>query len=487
MSLIKGIFIFLSGSKTIILFRFSILNLFLIKSFFLNPIAIYYLLFTFFYCYCIGVFLSRLLHLYFRIVIYIFAIITIYKGPMFNIFKLYILYPIFHMFKNIFYFLIRNRWNFYWISYAIFKCILYIFMAFVLLADIVYKIYVVHLSKLTFVYVYFYFLSLIGIDLLIKLLESLSILIFVLLAVAYLTLAERKVLGSMQKRKGPTTVGIFGLLQPLADGLKLFIKEAVAPISSNKTLFMIAPLLTFMFSLISYAVVPLAETCVSADINLGIVFILAMSSLVAGTIMVAGWASNSRYAFLGALRSCAQMISYELSFGFLLLSVVSMVGSFNLIDIVMFQDEGFYFIKLYFPLFVLFFISLLAETSRAPFDLPEAEAELVSGYNVEYSAMGFAFFFLGEYVSIILMSCVAVLIFFGGWLPVYCLSFLEFSPYLWFSLKVLLLILLIIWVRASYPRLRYDQLMRLGWKVFLPLALGYVVFASSFILIFEMI
>lgn len=321
---------------------------------------------------------------------------------------------------------------------------------------------------------------------LISILQILCIIVPVLLSVAFLTLAERKTLGAMQKRKGPNVVGIWGLLQPLADGLKLLLKESLFPSTANKFLFIIAPILSFLLALSSYAVIPFSETIVLSDVNLGFVYLFATSSLGVYGIILAGWASNSRYAFLGALRSAAQMISYEVSFGLILMTVLLFVGSLNIIEVVEFQ-RNLWFVFPLFPLFCLFFISILAETNRPPFDLPEAEAELVAGYNVEYSAMGFALFFLGEYANIILMSCLTVLIFLGGWHPIMFLDFLGLSPFLWFALKLNLILFGFIWARAAYPRLRYDQLMRLGWKVFLPLSLGYVIFASSFILVFESI
>ncbi len=321
---------------------------------------------------------------------------------------------------------------------------------------------------------------------LISILQILCLIIPILLSVAFLTLAERKVLGAMQIRKGPNVVGIWGLLQPLADGLKLLLKESLFPSTANKFLFIVAPILSFLLALSSYAVIPLSETIVLSDLNLGFVYLFATSSLGVYGIILAGWASNSRYAFLGALRSAAQMISYEVSFGLILMTILLFVGSLNIIEVVEFQLNLWFIVPL-FPLFILFFISILAETNRPPFDLPEAEAELVAGYNVEYSAMAFALFFLGEYANIILMSCLTVLLFLGGWHPFPFLTFLNLPSYLWFGIKLNLILFGFIWARAAYPRLRYDQLMRLGWKVFLPLALGYVVFASSFILIFESI
>lgn len=305
-----------------------------------------------------------------------------------------------------------------------------------------------------------------------------------LIAVAYITLAERKIMGSMQRRKGPNTVGIFGLFQPLADGLKLFIKETVLPSSANLVIFILSPIITFLLALISWCVVPLGEGMVYSDINIGVLYILAISSLSVYGIITSGWSSNSKYAFLGALRSTAQMVSYEVSIGLILISILLCVGSLNLSEIVLAQ-QSIWFVFPLLPIFIMFYISILAETNRAPFDLPEAEAELVAGYNVEYSAMGFALFFLGEYASMILMCSLATIFFFGGWLPIYNWTFLYWIPStIWFSLKTTLLLFGFIWVRSSFPRYRYDQLMRLGWKVFLPMSLGWVFLTASVLLSF---
>lgn len=309
----------------------------------------------------------------------------------------------------------------------------------------------------------------------------------ILLAVAYLTLAERKVIGWMQLRKGPNVVGPFGLLQPLADGLKLFLKETIVPSGSNRALFVIAPMLTFILALIAWAVIPFDEGLVLADINVGILYLFAISSLGVYGIVVAGWASNSKYAFLGALRSAAQMVSYEVSIGFVIVSVLLCVGSLNLSDVIEAQRGLWFFIPL-LPMFVVFFVSALAETNRAPFDLPEAEAELVSGYNVEYSAMAFALFFLGEYANMILMSGMTVVLFLGGWLPPVDIAPFNMIPgIIWFALKIAFVLFCFLWVRATFPRYRYDQLMRLGWKVFLPLSLAWVVITAGVLVAFDLL
>ncbi len=304
-------------------------------------------------------------------------------------------------------------------------------------------------------------------------------------AVAYLTLMERKVIAAMQLRKGPNVVGPFGLLQPLADGLKLMLKEVIIPNSANKALFLLAPVITFVLALIGWAVIPFSEKMVLADINIGVTYLLATSSLGVYGIIISGWASNSKYAFLGAIRSSAQMISYEVSIGLIIISVVLLVGSLNLSDIVLAQ-KSHWFVLPCFPMFILFFISALAETNRLPFDLPEAESELVAGYNVEYSSMPFSMFFLGEYANMILISAFATILFLGGWLPPFDIEILNAIPGLiWFVAKIFFLLFCFIWVRATLPRYRYDQLMRLGWKVFLPFSLAWVVGTAAFVVYFQ--
>jgi NADH-quinone oxidoreductase subunit H len=310
-------------------------------------------------------------------------------------------------------------------------------------------------------------------------LKTLAIIVPLLVAVAYLTLLERKVMASMQQRRGPNVVGVFGLLQPFADGLKLLIKETILPSSANTAIFILAPIITFLLSLAAWAVIPFGKDMVLVDLNVGVLFIFAISSLGVYGIICAGWASNSKYAFLGALRSAAQMISYEVSMGLIIISVLICAGSLNLTTIVEAQQDVFYCFPL-FPLLLMFFISTLAETNRAPFDLPEAEAELVSGYNTEYSAMGFALFFLGEYANMILMCTMTTLFFLGGWLPPINGFGFDYVPgVIWFGLKTTFLLFLFVWVRAAFPRYRYDQLMRLGWKIFLPFSLGWVLFFAG--------
>ena len=305
-------------------------------------------------------------------------------------------------------------------------------------------------------------------------------------AMAYLTYVERKVIGAMQLRRGPNVVGPFGLLQPLADGLKLFVKETVVPFGANRIVFVMAPCVTFVLALIGWAVIPFDYGLVLADINVGILYLFAISSLGVYGVLMAGWASNSMYAFLGALRSAAQMVSYEVSMGFVIITVLLLAGSLNLSDIVMAQRDMWFVIPL-FPMAVIFFISTLAETNRHPFDLPEAEAELVSGYNVEYSAMTFALFFLGEYMNMILMSAMTVILFLGGWLPPIDIAPFNWIPGpLWFAIKVAAVLFVFLWVRATFPRYRYDQLMRLGWKVFLPVSLVAVVVVSGAVVAFDL-
>lgn len=312
------------------------------------------------------------------------------------------------------------------------------------------------------------------------LLQSLIVIITVLIGVAYFTLAERKILSSIQRRKGPDVVGFLGLMQPLADGLKLFTKETIIPSNADSFLFLVAPLITFILSLMVWGVLPVGDSMVLSDIPLGILYIFAASSLEVYGVILAGWSSNSRYAFLGSLRTVAQMISYEISIGFIIVSVVLLSNSLNLSNIVNLQKNIWYIFPI-FPIFIMFIISMLAETNRHPFDLPEAESELVSGYNVEYSGMSFALFFLGEYAAMFLMSSYAVVLFFGGW--TFPINILIFEPFI-FGIKVIFFIFIFIWARAALPRYRYDQLMRLGWKVFCPFTLAWTLFISSIFISF---
>lgn len=314
-------------------------------------------------------------------------------------------------------------------------------------------------------------------------LKILAIVVPLLISVAYFTIAERKIMGIIQRRKGPNVIGFLGLLQPLADGLKLFIKETIFPSNSNIVIFLIAPTLTFILSLIGWAVLPLSKQIVLSDLNVGVLYLFATSSLSVYGIIMAGWSSNSKYPFLGALRSAAQMISYEVSIGFIIINVCICTGSFNLSSIVMAQKNVWFVLPL-LPMFILFCVSMLAETNRHPFDLPEAEAELVSGYNVEYSAMTFALFFLGEYANMLLMSAFISILFLGGWLPPIHL-FVHFPGSFWFSLKIALGVIFFIVTRATLPRYRYDQLMYIGWKSFLPLSLGYLLFSVGILISFN--
>nr|WP_239234902.1 NADH-quinone oxidoreductase subunit NuoH [Candidatus Nitrotoga sp. BS] len=312
------------------------------------------------------------------------------------------------------------------------------------------------------------------------LVKILTIVVPIMLTVAYLTLAERKVIGYMQVRIGPNRVGYFGLLQPLADGLKLLLKEIIIPSGSNKFLFVIAPVLALIPALAAWAVIPFSEGMVLTDINAGLLYILAMTSLGVYGIIIAGWASNSKYAFIGALRSAAQIVSYEIPMGFALVCVLMVSQSMNLGDIVLGQKSstglfGWYFIPL-FPMFVVYFISGVAETNRAPFDMAEGESEIVAGFHVEYSGMTFALFFLAEYANMIMIAILSVIMFLGGWLPPFDIAPFNLLPGIfWLLAKTSFMLFLFLWFRATFPRYRYDQLMRLGWKVFIPLTLVWVV------------
>ena len=319
----------------------------------------------------------------------------------------------------------------------------------------------------------------------IMLAQIIAVIVVVLVAVAYLTFAERKVLALAQLRKGPNVVGPFGLLQPFADGLKLLTKETIIPAGANRVVFLAAPIITFALALIAWAVIPIGEGAVIADINVGVLYLFAISSLGVYGVIMAGWASNSRYAFLGALRSAAQMVSYEVSIGFVIITVLLCVGSLNLTAIVKAQETVWFAVPL-LPMFVVFFISALAETNRSPFDLPEGESELVAGYFVEYSSMSFALFYLGEYAQMILMSAMTSILFLGGWLPPVAVAPFTWIPGpIWFAAKIALCLFVFLWVRATLPRYRYDQLMRLGWKVFLPLSLFWVVATAGVLVAFD--
>jgi len=324
-----------------------------------------------------------------------------------------------------------------------------------------------------------------GIAILVLVLKILAIVVPLLISVAFFTVAERKIMGIIQRRKGPNVIGYLGLMQALADGLKLFVKETTLPSNSNIIIFLLAPVLCFTLSLIGWAVIPFSYGSVVSDVNLGIIYLFAVSSLNVYSLLLAGWSSNSKYAYLGALRSTAQMISYELSLGFVILNVVICAGSFNLSKIVLMQQKTWFLIPL-FPMFLIFCVIMLAETNRHPFDLPEAEAELVSGYNVEYSAMTFALFFLGEYANMLLMSSLCAILFLGGWLPPLNIAPLNLLPgAFWFSLKIILGVIYFIVTRATLPRYRYDQLMQIGWKCFLPLSIGYFVFTIGILISFN--
>ena len=326
---------------------------------------------------------------------------------------------------------------------------------------------------------FIYFMSII--------IKIIALVVPLLVIVAFLTYAERKVIASVQLRKGPNVVGPFGLLQPLADGLKLFSKETIFPTVSNKIVFLLAPMIAFSLSIAAWAVMPIADGWVISNINVGILYLFAVSSLSVYGIIMAGWASNSKYAFMGALRSAAQMVSYEVSIGLVIITVLICVGSLNLSDIVYAQKSTWFVFPL-FPMFIVFFISALAETNRAPFDLPEDESSLVGGYFTEYSSMLFAMFFLGEYAAMIMMSGMATILFLGGWLAPFNVAILNEIPgFIWFALKTSLMLFIFLWVRATFPRFRYDQLMRIGWKVFLPFSLLWVVLTSGFLITFNLL
>ena len=317
--------------------------------------------------------------------------------------------------------------------------------------------------------------------------QIVAILVPLLLSVAYLTYAERKVIAAMQLRKGPNVVGPFGLLQPIADAVKLLFKETILPAGANKVVFLAAPILTFVLGLIGWAVIPFDEGWVLADINVGILYLFAISSLGVYGVIMAGWASNSKYPFLSALRSAAQMVSYEVSMGFVIVTVLICVGSLNLTDIVLAQKDLWFAVPL-LPMFVIFFISTLAETNRSPFDLAEGESEIVAGFFLEYSSLSFALFFLGEYANMILMSAMTTILSLGGWLPIVDVAPFNWIPgIVWFAGKTALVLFLFLWVRATFPRYRYDQLMRLGWKVFLPLSLFWVVLTAGVVVAFDLV
>ena len=314
----------------------------------------------------------------------------------------------------------------------------------------------------------------------------------ILVSVAYLTYAERRIIGAMQMRIGPNVVGWFGLLQPIADALKLLTKETVLPSGASPVVFFLAPMVTFSLAMLAWAVIHVNTGWVISDLNVGVLYLFAISSLGVYGVVMAGWASNSRYAFLGAMRSAAQMVSYEVSIGFIMITVLVTAGTLNLSELVQAQSEplfgflpGWYFIP-HFPMFIVFFISVLAETNRHPFDLPEAESELVAGFMTEYSSMSFALFFLGEYANMIMMSGLVTILFLGGWLPLYDVAPLNMIPgVVWFAAKIAFCLFVFIWVRATFPRYRYDQLMRLGWKVFLPLSLIWLVLTAGFLVYFD--
>lgn len=313
-------------------------------------------------------------------------------------------------------------------------------------------------------------------------LETLAMLVPLLIGVAYLTYAERKVLAAIQLRKGPNTTGPFGLLQAFADAIKMVTKETIIPSGANRVLFLLAPVLTFGLAMTAWAVIPTNNHWAVANINVGLLYLFAISSLGVYGILIAGWASNSKYAFMGGLRSAAQMVSYEVSIGLVMVSVLLCVGSLNLNDIVLAQRTVWFAVPM-FPMFIVFFISALAETNRAPFDLPEGESELVAGFFVEYSSLAFGLFFLGEYANMFLMSGMVTILFLGGWLPpVGIVPFTLIPGPIWFIAKILFVLFVFIWVRGTFPRYRYDQLMRLGWKIFLPFSLAWMVLTAAFLM-----
>jgi len=315
--------------------------------------------------------------------------------------------------------------------------------------------------------------------------KILFVLVPILVSVAMIVWLDRRVWGLVQKRKGPNVVGPFGLLQTLADALKYIFKEIIIPASANKAVFVLAPIVTMTLALVAWAVIPMSEEFVLADINVGVLYLFAVSSLGVYGIIMGGWASNSKYPFLGAIRSAAQMVSYEVSIGIIIINVLLCVGSLNLKAIVLAQKDLWYVIPL-FPMFVIFFISALAETNRPPFDLPEAEAELVAGYQTEYSGMMYAMFWLGEYANILLMCAMGSILFLGGWLPIIDLYPINLIPApIWMIIKILFLFFLFALIKAIVPRYRYDQLMRLGWKIFLPFSLFYLVLTASFLFYFD--
>ena len=315
--------------------------------------------------------------------------------------------------------------------------------------------------------------------------KILGIIIPLLVSVAYFTIIERKIMGSIQRRKGPNVIGFIGLLQPLADGLKLFVKETTLPTTSNTGVFLSAPMSFFILSLLSWAAIPFSDGIVLCDINLSVFYLFAVSSLSVYGILFSGWSSNSKYSYLGSIRSAAQMISYEISIGFSILNVIICTGSFNLSNIILAQSKTWFALPC-LPILLIFSISMLSETNRHPFDLPEADAELVSGYNVEYSAMAFAFFFLGEYANMLLMSAFLASLFLGGWLPLINNFLFHLAPSLiWLSIKIIIGVVFFIFTRACLPRYRYDQLMDLGWKCFLPQTLGYFLLIIGYFISFN--